>query len=158
MGVDLDSEEKLLSFRMVDLWFLIKAEIKKVESCKDLDLWMLKKDPKGDLETFVKKFVEQVTLKYSLTSHLISLDLNVTISQKGQTLFDNLVAADCQWTLMIIWICEQQVDQWNNRWSHVFADHKYAWKSHLHHLGNLTLKCSGGKKMFYQQGVFNRKP
>lgn len=76
---------------MVDLGFLTKSEIRKVKSCKDLDIWMLRKDAKRALKTFIKKLVERTPLKYSLTEHLTSLDPKVAISQEGQTLFDNLI-------------------------------------------------------------------
>lgn len=91
VGVDLGNEENLLSLKMVDLGFLTKSEIRKVKNCKDVDIWMLRKDAKRALKTFVKKLVERTPLKYSLTEHLTSLDPKVAISQEGQTLFDNLI-------------------------------------------------------------------
>ena len=88
---DRDNEDNLLSFKMVDLRFLTKSEIRKVKSCKNVDIWMLRKDAKRVLKTFVKKLVERTPLKYSLTEHLTSLDPKIAISEEGQTLFDNLV-------------------------------------------------------------------
>lgn len=59
LSMDLDNEENLLSFKKVEIGFLARSEINKLEKPKDIDIASFRNKSKKAMKVFVKKLLER---------------------------------------------------------------------------------------------------